>query len=290
MLTDMNPDCSQVDSTSVSLLTGSARRTHDDSPQTAALFERLAELGEGPERDAVRDELVRAWLPMAHRIAGRFRDRGEAVEDLRQVAALGLVKAVDRFEPGRGAFESYAVPTITGEVKRHFRDRTWALRVPRRVQELRNQVRLARRELTQRPGSPQPTPADIAAGTGLTEDEVATGLEALESYSTLSLDAALATDDDAYSLADILGVTDPSYDVIVDREAARKALCRLPERERTVLYMRFFQDMTQSRIADQLGCSQMHISRLITRSCAHVRSEVLGECECRSRSGSASVA
>ncbi|MER5402480.1 SigB/SigF/SigG family RNA polymerase sigma factor [Streptomyces sp. NPDC002599] len=290
MLTDRTPDRSQVDGTSVSLSAGTARRIHDDSPRTAVLFERLVELGEGPERDAVRDELVRAWLPMAHRIASRFRDRGEAMEDLRQVAALGLVKAIDRFEPSRGAFESYAVPTITGEVKRHFRDRTWALRVPRRVQELRNEVRLARRELTQRPGSPRPTPTDIAAHTGLTEDEVAAGLEALESYSTLSLDAELATDDDGYNLADTLGAADPSYDVIVDREAARKALRRLPERERTVLYLRFFQDMTQSRIADQLGYSQMHISRLITRSCAHVRSEVLGECECPTRSSGASAA
>lgn len=122
------------------------------------LFARLAGLADGPERDALRDELVAAWLPMAHRIAGRFRDRGESVEDLRQVAALGLVKAVDRYDPSRGAFESYAVPTITGEVKRHFRDRMWALRVPRRVQELRNRVRVARRELTEHPGSPEPTP------------------------------------------------------------------------------------------------------------------------------------
>ncbi|MFF3614776.1 SigB/SigF/SigG family RNA polymerase sigma factor [Streptomyces sp. NPDC002580] len=267
-----------------------ARRTHHDSPaDAAALFARLAELPSGPERDALRDELVALWLPMAHRIAGRFRDRGEDIEDLRQVAALGLVKAVDRFDPTRGAFESYAVPTITGEVKRHFRDRTWALRVPRRVQELRNRVRVARRDLMQRPGSPEPTAADIAARTGLTGEEVAAGLEALESYSTLSLDAELATGDDGCSLADILGTTEPSYDVIVDREAARKALRRLPERERTVLYMRFFQDMTQSRIADQLGFSQMHISRLITRSCAHVRSEVLGECECPTGPGSASA-
>lgn len=110
--------------------TAPARRRHDDAPDTMVLFGRLAGLADGPERDAVRDELVTAWLPMAHRIAGRFRDRGESIEDLRQVAALGLVKAIDRFDPERGAFESYAVPTITGEVKRHFRDRMWALRVP----------------------------------------------------------------------------------------------------------------------------------------------------------------
>ncbi|MFG3019631.1 SigB/SigF/SigG family RNA polymerase sigma factor [Streptomyces sp. NPDC048254] len=253
------------------------RRSHDDAPDTASLFARLAALGDdGPERDALRDELVAAWLPMAHRIAGRFRDRGESVEDLRQVAALGLVKAVDRYDPSRGAFESYAVPTITGEVKRHFRDRMWALRVPRRVQELRNRVRVARRELTENPGSAEPSIADLAAHTGLTEDEVNAGMEALESFSTLSLDAELAAGEDGYSLADTLGDTDGSYDTVVDREAAKEGLRRLPERERAILYMRFFEDMTQSRIAESLGISQMHVSRLISRSCARVRAEALG--------------
>ncbi|MCX4743399.1 SigB/SigF/SigG family RNA polymerase sigma factor [Streptomyces antibioticus] len=255
--------------------TTAPRRTHDDAPDTASRFARLAALPDGPERDALRDELVTAWLPMAHRIAGRFRDRGEAVEDLRQVAALGLVKAVDRYEPERGAFESYAVPTITGEIKRHFRDRMWALRVPRRVQELRNKVRVARRELTENPGTREPSVADIAAHTGLTEGEVSAGLEALESYSTLSLDAELRTGDDGYSLADTLGGPDTSFDVVVDRESARQGLRRLPERERAILYMRFFEDMTQSRIADQLGISQMHVSRLISRSCARVRQEAM---------------
>ncbi|MFF7976378.1 SigB/SigF/SigG family RNA polymerase sigma factor [Streptomyces sp. NPDC007905] len=274
MLTDMSTSRPGTPDTASA---ASVRRTHDDAPDTTALFTRLAHLQEGPERDAVRDELVTAWLPMAHRIAGRFRDRGESVEDLRQVAALGLVKAVDRFDPSRGAFESYAVPTITGEVKRHFRDRMWALRVPRRVQELRNRVRVARRELTQNPGTPEPTAADIAAHTGLTEEEVAAGMEALESFSTLSLDAELSSDDDGYSLADTLGAADTSFDVVVDREAAKEGLRRLPERERAILYMRFFEDMTQSRIADQLGISQMHVSRLISRSCARVRDEVLGQ-------------
>ncbi|MFE5400026.1 SigB/SigF/SigG family RNA polymerase sigma factor [Streptomyces sp. NPDC056580] len=278
MLTDMSTSPSGTPGTAAATATSaSGRRTHDDAPDTAALFARLAELEEGPDRDAVRDELVTAWLPMAHRIAGRFRDRGEAVEDLRQVAALGLVKAIDRFDPSRGAFESYAVPTITGEVKRHFRDRMWALRVPRRVQELRNRVRVARRELTQNPGTPEPTPADIAAHTGLTEEEVAAGMEALESFSTLSLDAELSSGDDGYSLADTLGASDGAFDVVVDREAAKEGLRRLPERERAILYMRFFEDMTQSRIADRLGISQMHVSRLISRSCARVRDEVLGQ-------------
>ncbi|MFJ8794463.1 SigB/SigF/SigG family RNA polymerase sigma factor [Streptomyces sp. NPDC102462] len=252
------------------------KRPHDDAPDTAALFARLAESADGPSRDEAREELVTAWLPMAHRIAGRFRDRGESVEDLRQVAALGLVKAVDRYDPARGPFESYAVPTITGEIKRHFRDRMWALRVPRRVQDLRNRVRLARRELTQHPGATEPSVTDIARHTGLTEEEVGAGLEALESFSTLSLDAEPAPDGGGHPLADVLGAADPSYDVVVDRESAKEGLRRLPERERAILYMRFFEDMTQSRIADRLGISQMHVSRLISRSCARVRDEALG--------------
>ncbi|MGW1953245.1 SigB/SigF/SigG family RNA polymerase sigma factor [Streptomyces sp. NPDC001920] len=255
----------------------SGGRVHDDAPDTAADFTRLAALPEGPERDAVRDRLTKAWLPMAHRIAGRFRNRGESLEDLRQVAALGLVKAIDRYEPGRGAFESYAVPTITGEIKRHFRDRMWALRVPRRIQELRNKVRVARRELAAGSGGETPSVAEIAAHAGLTEEEVNAGLEALESFSTLSLDAEMSTSDDGFSLADTIGTCDEAFDVVVDREAAKEGLRRLPERERAILYMRFFEDMTQSRIAERLGISQMHVSRLISRCCAQVREQALDQ-------------
>ncbi|MGW3340270.1 SigB/SigF/SigG family RNA polymerase sigma factor [Streptomyces sp. NPDC001009] len=244
---------------------------HDDAPDTTALFARLAALADGPERDALRAELTTAWLPMAHRIAGRFRDRGENAEDLRQVAALGLVKAIDRFDPARGAFESYAVPTVTGEVKRHFRDRTWALRVPRRVQELRNQVRAARRDLVQRPGGATPTVAGIAGHTGLTEEEVTTGLGALDSYRTFSLDAE--PPGDGGNLTETLGAPDPAYAVVIDREAARRSLRRLPERDRAILYMRFFEDLSQSRIAARLGISQMHVSRLLQHIFTRVRAE-----------------
>ncbi|MEU1291697.1 SigB/SigF/SigG family RNA polymerase sigma factor [Streptomyces sp. NPDC005840] len=254
-------------------------RIHDDAPDTTALFSRLADLPAGPEKDRLRHEAVTAWLPMAHRIAAKFRDRGESVEDLRQVAALGLVKAVDGFDPERGAFESYAVPTITGEVKRHFRDRTWTMRVPRRVQDLRNRVRLARRELSQRPGAHQVTNAEVAAYTGLTEEEVATGMAALESYKTLSLDIEPTSEDGGRTLAESLpapGSTD-AFDIVVDREAARRELCQLPQRERAILYMRFFEDLTQSRIAERLGISQMHVSRLVSSTCAQVRARVLEE-------------
>ncbi|WJV50532.1 SigB/SigF/SigG family RNA polymerase sigma factor [Streptomyces flavofungini] len=248
------------------------RRTHDEAPDTQQTFARLARTSPGPEHDLLSTELVEAWLPMAHRIAGRFRNKGENQEDLRQVAAVGLVKAVDRYEPVRGPFEPYAVPTITGELRRHFRDHSWDLHVPRRVQDLRNKVRSTRRELMDRPGrTTEPSIEEIAAGAGLTLADVRTGLEALESYSALSLDAEVGASDDGFSLSDTLGSHEPGYDLALDREAAKDGLRHLPERERTILYLRFFEDMTQSRIAERMGISQMHVSRLITRSCAQVR-------------------
>ncbi|MFC7307248.1 SigB/SigF/SigG family RNA polymerase sigma factor [Streptomyces monticola] len=254
-------------------------RAHDDAPDTAAAFEHLAGLEEGPERDLLCEELVEAWLPMAHRLAGKFRNKGENLEDLRQVAAEGLLKAVTRYEPGRGAFESYAVPTITGELRRYFRDHSWDVHVPRRVQEVRNQVRAASREISQAPGSPEPTLGRLTEHTGLNENEVRQGLEAMDSYHSLSLDAALSagSDEDGYALVDTLGTQDKGFDLTVDREAAKTGIRRLPEREREILYLRFFQDKTQSEIGAELGISQMHVSRLISQSCRRVRDEALGE-------------
>ncbi|MFJ8941887.1 SigB/SigF/SigG family RNA polymerase sigma factor [Streptomyces sp. NPDC102395] len=254
------------------------RHPHHDAPDTADDFRRLAALPPGPRRDALRARIVEAWLPMADRLAGRFRDRGEYTDDLRQVAALGLVKAVDRYDPWLGkAFESYAVPTITGEIKRHFRDHMWTLHVPRRVQELRNRVRVACRELSQAGSAHHPAVADIARHTGLSEEEVREGLLALDSFSALSLDAQTAGSENGYSLSDALGSPDPALDTVVDRESVKAGLAALPERERTILYMRFFQDMTQSRIAEQLGISQMHVSRLINRCCERLRQQALKE-------------
>ncbi|MET9494125.1 SigB/SigF/SigG family RNA polymerase sigma factor [Streptomyces sp. NPDC006552] len=245
---------------------------HDDTPDTELTFLRMARCPPGRERDLLFEELVEAWLPMANRLARRFRNKGENIQDLEQVAAIGLVKAVERYEPGRGAFEPYAVPTITGELRRHFRDHTWDVRVPRRVQDLRNKVRAARRELLDRSGGDgEPGVGELAAHTGLTCDEVRDGLEALESYSALSLDAETGATEDGYSLADTLGAAEAGYDLVADREAAKAGLRHLPERERTILYLRFFEDMTQARIAEVVGISQMHVSRLITRSCASVR-------------------
>ncbi|MER5720068.1 SigB/SigF/SigG family RNA polymerase sigma factor [Streptomyces sp. NPDC002132] len=250
---------------------------HDDAPDTTESFARLAGLPDGPERRSLRDELVRLWLPMAERIAVRFRGRGEALEDLYQVAALGLVKAVDHYDPDRGrAFEAYAVPTITGEIKRHFRDHMWTLHVPRRVQDLRNRVRHAVKDLSQTtPGRP-PTVPEIAEYAHLTEDEVRTGMEALECFSALSLEAEMPGTD-GYALEDALGDPDPGYDTVVDRVAVAPSLRALPERERTILYLRFFGGMTQSSIAEELGISQMHVSRLLSGCFARLREEVVAD-------------
>ncbi|MFI1796262.1 SigB/SigF/SigG family RNA polymerase sigma factor [Streptomyces sp. NPDC020379] len=251
---------------------------HHDAPDTQPAFRRLAALPDGPAKDALRQQIVRAWMPMAERLALQFRNRGETVEDLRQVALLGLVKAVHRYDPDRGsAFESFAVPTIVGEVKRHFRDHMWDVHVPRRVQELRNRVRAACHELTRSPDGRGPGAEEIARHTGLTEDEVRAGLEALQSYNTLSLDAELPGTDDNYALVDTLGEPEPGFDLVVDRESLKPALRALPEREREILYLRFFCDMTQSRIADHLGISQMHVSRLISRTCSRLCERVCAQ-------------
>ena len=253
------------------------KHSHDDAPDTAEAFDRLVGLPDGPERKVLKDELIQAWLPMAERIAVRFKGRGESLEDLYQVAALGLVKAVDHYDPGRGhAFEAYAVPTITGEIKRHFRDHMWTLHVPRRVQDLRNRVRSSAKELSQLTPGRAPTVAEIAEHAHLSEAEVRTGMEALECFSALSLEAEMPGTD-GYALGDAIGGPDPAYDVVVDRVTVKPCLQRLPERERTILYLRFFGGMTQSRIAQQLGISQMHVSRLLSGCFAHLREEMLAE-------------
>ncbi|WP_069169940.1 SigB/SigF/SigG family RNA polymerase sigma factor [Streptomyces griseus] len=245
-------------------------------PATATAFQRLAVLPPGPERDRLRDDLIRAWLPMAHRLAGRFRNRGESLEDLRQVAAVGLVNAVDRYDPGLGnAFASYAVPTITGEIKRHFRDRTWSVHVPRRVQDLRNVVRAAHAELSA--GGGTVTDRRIAAYTGLSDEEVRQGSEALHSFSTLSTDADIPGTEGGVSLGESLGRIDTAFDLVIDRESVKPGLRLLSERERHVLYLRFFVGITQSAIAAELGISQMHVSRLISKSCRSLRDGVLRE-------------
>ncbi|MFC8008524.1 SigB/SigF/SigG family RNA polymerase sigma factor [Streptomyces olivaceus] len=223
----------------------------------------------------LRDELVAAWLPMAYRLARRFRDRGEPLEDLQQVAALALVKAVNGYDPTRGCpFEPYAIPTITGELKRYFRDYAWDMHVPRRVQDLRNKVRLGIKELIHTADDRYPTVTQLADHTGLSEQEVRTGMGALDSFRALSLDAQAGPVTDELSLVDTLGHADPCFDTVLAREAVKPCLRKLPERKRRILYLRFFRDMTQARIGQELGISQMHVSRLLNESCQQVRRQV----------------
>ncbi|RKN40156.1 SigB/SigF/SigG family RNA polymerase sigma factor [Streptomyces hoynatensis] len=268
------------------------RHRHHDRPDTDAAFRRAASLPDGPEREALRKEIVCAWMPMASRLARQFRNRGESLEDLEQVAQLGLVKAVARFDPRMGtAFESYAVPTIVGEVKRHFRDHLWGVHVPRHVQELRNRVRRAHHELSHSIDGKSPDVAQLAERTGLTPAEVRTGLAALDSYAVLSLDAELTDSDSGYSLLDTLGDAEPGFDRVVERESVRRRLRQLPEREQRILYLRYFRDMTQRQIGEQLGISQMHVSRLLTRTCTRLRKQVeSGRPAARRRPGPAAPA
>lgn len=252
------------------------RRRAREAPDTAAAFERLVTLPGGAERDRLRQEVIAAWLPMAERISLRFRSSGESPADLRQVAALGLVNAVDRYDPGLGyAFETFAVPTITGELRRHIRDHAWSVHIPRRDQELRAAVRAAQVALAQRGVRGRAGPAELAVECGLSEEEVRRGLAAEGVHHTLSLDHPVLG---AYDLplADTLGCVDLALDLVIDRQALRPLLSALPEREKYVLYWRFFGNLTQKQIGARLGVSQMQISRILSRTCARLRQELLG--------------
>jgi RNA polymerase sigma-B factor len=224
-------------------------------------------------RDRVlRDQLVEAHLPLARYLARRFVHRGEPLDDLVQVALIGLLKAVERFDPWRGLrFSTFATPTILGELKRHFRDKGWAVRVPRRVQELH--VRLGRLVggLNQELGR-SPTTAEIAERADATEEEVLEAMEAGALYRLASLDAP-AADDDGADRSERIGDEDPDFDSLDHRLELASLLEVLPSRERSIVYLRFFEGLTQSEIAEQIGISQMHVSRLLTRSLAQLRAE-----------------
>jgi len=232
-----------------------------------------------PTHRRARDELVTLHLPLVHFLARRFRDRGEPLEDLVQVGTIGLIKAVDRFDPQRGVeFSTYATPTIVGEIKRHFRDKGWAIRVPRRLQELRISLGRATAELSQKSGR-APTVGELAAHLGVSEDEVIEGLEGAQAYSTTSLDAHVGgTDgDESPSLVDRLGGDDLDLEAVEYRESLKPLLAALPSRERRILALRFFHGMTQSEIAAEVGISQMHVSRLLAKSLATLREGMLDE-------------
>jgi RNA polymerase sigma-B factor len=251
-------------------------------PNTASpreLFVRFAQCDQDtPIRRALRDDLVRRHMSLVHYLAGRFRDRGEALADLIQVGTIGLIKAVDRFDPNRGVeFGTFATPTIVGEIKRHFRDRAWAVRVPRRLQEQKLVVSRATVDLYQSLGR-SPTITELAKHTGLSEEDVLEALETAQAYTTISLDAEVSgtTNATAVTLADVLGGVDAALEKVDDRESLRPLLSRLDERERQILLLRFFANKTQSEIAAEVGISQMHVSRLLTRTLAQLREGMLG--------------
>ena len=213
-----------------------------------------------------REELVNRFLPLATRLAGRYRQTAEAQDDLDQVASLGLLKAIDRYDPALGPFVRFAVPTIMGELKRHFRDKGWGMRVPRALQESFLQVNEAVAELSGRLGR-SPTPRDIATHTGLSVERVLEAIEASRAYSPAALDAPHPGDEDgSRTLGDSLGGDDPGYESVDLGQALAPAFRALPPREQRILKLRFIDDLTQSEIAAQVGVSQMHVSRLLTRS------------------------
>lgn len=226
------------------------------------------------DRTRARGELVELHLPLVEHCARRFLNRGEPFEDLVQVGTIGLIKAVDRFDSERGVeFSTYATPTILGEIKRHFRDKGWAIRVPRRLQELRMSIASATSALSQTLGR-SPTPAEVAERLGIGVEEVMEGLESANAYSTLSLDAGDGGDDGLGSMLDTMGSTDEALDHVEIRESIRPLIEALPAREKQILLLRFFRQMTQSQIAEEVGISQMHVSRLLTRTLAELRESI----------------
>jgi RNA polymerase sigma-B factor len=230
-----------------------------------------------PERTALREKLVEVHLPLVEHLARRFRNRGEPLDDLIQVATIGLIKSVDRFDPSRGVeFSTYATPTIVGEIKRHFRDKGWAVRVPRRLQELRLALTSATAELSQQHGR-APTVAELAVHLRLSEDDVLEGLESANAYSTLSLDVPEQGEQDSPLVADSLGAEDEELEGVEYRESLKPLLAKLPPREKKILLLRFFGNMTQSQIAEEIGISQMHVSRLLARTLAQLRQDLMQE-------------
>jgi RNA polymerase sigma-B factor len=256
--------------------TEQSERTRHDRAHARELFAELATLDpDDPARARARDELVEMHLPLVEYLARRFRNRGEPLDDLVQVATIGLIKSVDRFDLERGVeFSTYATPTIVGEIKRHFRDKGWAIRVPRRLQELKLLLTKATSELSQKNGR-SPTVAELAAHLQLSEEEVLEGLESANAYSAVSLDAPDGADDDSPSVSDSLGMEDEALEGVEYRESLKPLLVKLPPREKKILLLRFFGNMTQSQIATELGISQMHVSRLLARTLAQLRQGLL---------------
>lgn len=254
---------------------------HDphDRSGARALFIELGKLPDGsPEKAELRNRLVRMHLPLVEHLARRFRNRGEPLDDLTQVATIGLIKSVDRFDPERGVeFSTYATPTVVGEIKRHFRDKGWAVRVPRLLQELRLALTKTSDELAQKLDR-SPTVPELAKALGVSEEDVVDGLAVGNAYTASSLDSPSPEDDGGEgSLADRLGYEDAALEGVEYRESLKPLLAKLPPRERQIIMLRFFANMTQSQIGEEVGISQMHVSRLLTRTLAQLREGLIAD-------------
>jgi RNA polymerase sigma-B factor len=223
-----------------------------------------------------REAIIERALPIADHIARRFSNRGEPFDDLVQAARVGLVNAVNRFDVQTGSdFLSFAVPTMMGEVRRHFRDHGWAVKVPRRLKDLQKQLVQARGDLSQRLGR-APTASEIAKHLDIERELVIQGLIAGSNYCTRSTDVPVGADGESRSLGDTLGDVDHNLDTVINVETVRPLIAALPDRQREVLRLRFFENLTQTQIADRVGCSQMHVSRLIAQALRTLRSKVNG--------------
>jgi RNA polymerase sigma-B factor len=248
---------------------------YDDGRAEALLGELKSIPDDDPRREEIRSELVRMHLPIARGIARRYAQYDEPIEDVQQAAVLGLVKAINRYDAVRGErFLAYAGPTMTGEVKRHFRDRTWLLRMPRRLQELRLAMRDARRDFL-RDHDRAPTVPEIAQILEITEEEAVEVIGTFDAYRPMSLDMPVGNEDDSETFGDLIGEVDTALDDVVDHIAVRPLLERLPERERMILLYRFYGNKTQTEIAELMNLSQMHVSRLISRTLAGLHNELL---------------
>ncbi|MPZ26300.1 MAG: SigB/SigF/SigG family RNA polymerase sigma factor [Micromonosporaceae bacterium] len=246
------------------------------SELTVSMLDAMSQLRPGAaERDRIRDRVVAAGMPFATSLARRFANRGEPFEDLRQVAMIGLLKAVDGYDPARGReFVAYAKPTILGELRRHFRDRTWAITVPRRHKELRLALNVARDELTQRLGR-SPSITELAEHLQVGTAAVLQAVEAAQAYQSVSLSIPVGDGESGSTLADLVGGDDPELAAVENRTAVPAMIATLPEREQRILTMRFYYEMTQSQIASSTGVSQMHVSRLIKAALHRLRQELV---------------
>jgi len=228
---------------------------------------------------AARQQLIERYMSLVRSLARRYASRGEQLDDLVQIGAIGLIKAIDRFDIDRGVeLTTYATPNIIGEIKRHFRDHGWAVRVPRGLQELSIQVMRVVEQLTGELGR-SPTIPELAEATGASEEEVLEALETSRAYSPLSLSVGSSDDDDELDPLESIGADDHEFEVSEDRAVLEPGMRALDERERLILQLRFYEGLTQSQIAQRIGISQMHVSRLIRRALEKVRAEIAPEAE-----------